>query len=152
MLLKVSKEQLRFRRSHDTRLIRKFTGPFPIIAKIGRALYKIDPPAWMKVHPVFHVSNLRLYHPDPEDPARNQPKKAEIPESTRTKNNNPRQIEEILADRIVTVRRKPRREFLVKWKGRAEEETSWEKAEDLEDCEKVIEDFEAIKSSGAAKS
>ena len=106
----------------------------------------------MKVHPVFHVSNLRPYHSDTEDPARNQPKRAEILESTRTKNKNPRQIEEILADRIVTVNRKPRREFLVKWKGRAEEETSWEKAEDLGDCEKAIEDFEAVKSSGVAKS
>ena len=152
VLLKVSKKQLRFRRSHDTRLIRKFTGPFPIIAKIGRALYKIDPPAWIKVHLVFHVSNLRPYHPDPEDPARNHPKRAEIPESTRTKNKNPRQIEEILADRIVTANRKRRREFLVKWKGRAEEETSWEKVEDLGDCEKAIEDFEAVKSSGVAKS
>ena len=152
VLLKVSKEQLRFRRSHDIRLIRKFTGPFPIISKIGRASYKIDPPAWMKVHPVFHVSNLRPYHPDTEDPARNQPKRAEIPESTRTKNKNPRQIEEILADRIVTANRKRRREFLVKWKGLAEEETSWEKVEDLGDCEKAIEDFEAVKSSGVAKS
>ena len=50
------------------------------------------------------------------------------------------------------MRRKSKREFLVKWKGRAEEETSWEKAEDLEDCEKAIDDFEAVKSSRAAES
>ena len=68
VLIKVSKEQLQFRQTHDVRLLRKFTGPFPIMAKVGRALYKIHPPAWMKVHPMLYVSNLKPYHPEQEDP------------------------------------------------------------------------------------
>ena len=55
------------------RLEKKYEGPCPILKKVGKASYKIDIPAWMKIYPVIHISNLKLYHEDPIDPARNQP-------------------------------------------------------------------------------
>ncbi|KAJ7978485.1 Ty3/gypsy retrotransposon protein [Quillaja saponaria] len=72
VLVKLTKEQLKGLRGQDHKLIHKYEGPLPIVSKVGKVAYKIDLPPWMKIHPVIHVSNLKPYHPDPEDPARNQ--------------------------------------------------------------------------------
>jgi hypothetical protein len=70
VLVRLVPEQLRFLRKQDRRLVRKYEGPLKILAKVGNASYKIELPKWMKVHPVFHVSNLKTYHEDPSDPSR----------------------------------------------------------------------------------
>ena len=44
---------------------------------------------------------------------------------------------ENLACRIVTVQRKQKKDYLVKWKGEGDEETTWERAEDLKHCTKI---------------
>ncbi|KAF4373738.1 hypothetical protein G4B88_002242 [Cannabis sativa] len=67
-------------------------------------------------------------HEDPEDPARNQSTRDDI-SIQRCRSREP---EEILAKRTVCVKKKKRKEYLVKWKGRADDEISWEKAEDLQ--------------------
>ncbi|GFS28890.1 hypothetical protein Acr_27g0000670 [Actinidia rufa] len=52
-----------------------------------------------------------------------------------------RAVEAILAHREVTVSRHPRHQYLVKWKGLGDEETSWEMAEDLIPFADQIEAF-----------
>ena len=146
VMVKITAEQFRSLRSQDGRLVRRYEGPLPVVAKVGRTSYKVEPPKWMKVHPVFHVSNLKPYHPDEEDPARNQPSRAPVNLRSQRRREE-KQAEEILADRIIKVQRRPRQEYLVKWKGLGDEETSWENAEDLEQFKQMIEDFEAAKSS-----
>ncbi len=48
------------------KLMPKFLGPFEVEAKVGHDAYKLRlPPAW-KIHPIFHVSLLKLYKHDPE--------------------------------------------------------------------------------------
>ncbi len=149
VMVKLTAEQFRSLRSCDGRLVRRYEGPLPVIAKVGKTSYKLEPPKWMKVHPVFHVSNLKPYHPDEEDPARNQPSRAAVDMRTIARREE-RQPEAILADRVIRVRKGPRQEFLVKWKGLGDEETSWEKAEDLERFKQMIEDFEETKSTRAS--
>ena len=44
----------------------RYIGPFKIIGKIGNVAYRLELPSQLaNVHPVFHVSMLRKYEPDP---------------------------------------------------------------------------------------
>ena len=100
----------------------------------------------MKVHPVFHVSNLKAYHEDPADPSRNLETRATICRKPPAQ----RKVEEILADRIVTVSRKHHQEYLVKWEDLGPEEISWERECDLKCFRRKIEEYLATKSTGTS--
>ena len=48
------------------KLTPKYLGPYQILKKIGPVAYHIAlPPSLLNLHPVFHVSQLRQYNPDP---------------------------------------------------------------------------------------
>nr|GEW61427.1 Toll/interleukin-1 receptor (TIR) domain-containing protein [Tanacetum cinerariifolium] len=82
--------------------------------------YRVQLPPKLKIHLVFHVSFLKPYHGDEEDPERGVSKWAPTPVVT----SYDREVEEILSDRTV------RREYLIKWRDLPDSETSWE-VEDL---------------------
>ncbi|KAJ9169199.1 hypothetical protein P3X46_020658 [Hevea brasiliensis] len=138
VMVKLLPEQLRFLRNRDSRLVQKYEGPMPIVAKVGQVSYKVEPPAWMKIHPVFHVSRLKPYHADPIDVSRNKSSRPAITTAPPVNQG----VEEILAERVVrTTKRPPHKEYLIKWKGLSTEETSWEKATELHQYVQKIEDF-----------
>ncbi|CAL8996078.1 unnamed protein product [Prunus brigantina] len=57
-------------------LLRRYEGPFPIIRMVGRAAYRVEPPPRLKIHPMFHVSNLKPYHANPKEPSRGESQRA----------------------------------------------------------------------------
>ena len=91
------------------KLTNRFTGPYTIIKVISTTAYKLDLPATMKVHPVFHISLLKPYRPSPPDFERPTPPPAIITENEQEEY----EVENILDKR--TIHRRP--QYLIKWKG-----------------------------------
>ncbi|GMQ12089.1 hypothetical protein CsSME_00054546 [Camellia sinensis var. sinensis] len=138
VMVKILSSQNKFTRGLHKGLVRRYDGPYPIIKKVGKVAYKLDLPPHLKLHPVFHVSCLKPYYEDKEDPDRGKTKRAPLG-ITATYD---KEVESVLADR--TVRRQsyaPRHEYLVKWKGLPDCEASWEPAEALWQFEDKIQRF-----------
>lgn len=109
-------EHIRSPCTRDIRLIRRYKGLIPIVAKIRRASYKVVTPNWIKVHHVFHVSNLKPYHLELKDEDCNQPFRARAD----TKLQTTKKLEDILAKWIIKVGH----EYWVKWRNLRVEETN----------------------------
>ena len=96
----------------------KRLGRFKIIQKISSHTNKLDIPASMKSHPVFHVS---LLEPAASNPLARQ--KQPAPPSTIVDDNVEFEVEEILDSKLVRKTLK----YLVRWVGY--DELTWEPAE-----------------------
>ena len=90
--------------------------------------YRVELPPRLKIHLVFHVSYLKPYHKDKDDPSQGFSKRT--PTTSTTSYDN--EVEYIIADRVIRRRGvPPTTEYLVKWKGLPESEASWELADAL---------------------
>eukprot|EP00257_Ricinus_communis_P017580 XP_015576051.1 uncharacterized protein K02A2.6-like [Ricinus communis] len=113
----------RFAKVHKG-LVRCYKGPFLVEQRVGKLAYRLKLPSHLEMHPVFHVSLLKPYHEDKEDPSRGESKRAPTAITTVSE----KEAEEVMAHRVI-----PRRgshpsyaEYFVKWKGLPESEASWE--------------------------
>ncbi|KAL0554684.1 hypothetical protein IC582_008611 [Cucumis melo] len=101
VLIKLRPQQVRFRGRKDQRLVRKYEGPVEVLKKVGNTSYRVALPTWMKIYPVIHVSNLKLYHQDTEDLQQNIVTRPIIDLSQK----EDKDVEEILAERVKKGRR-----------------------------------------------
>lgn len=114
------------------KLAERQIGPLTIVDAWGKQAYKLDlPPRFRDIHPVFHVSLLEPWHsrPGEEDPR---------PDPILIQGENEWIVESILAMR----KRHKKTQYLVKWQGYPDTETSWEPAEFVEDTI-ALEEFES---------
>ena len=95
VIIKLRPEHIRFLSRKNQRLVRKYEGPVEVLKNIGATSYRVALPTWMKIHPVIHVSNLKPYHPNPDDDQRNIITRLSID----LKQRDSTEIEEILAER-----------------------------------------------------
>ena len=66
VFLKVSPKRGIFRFGKKGKLAPRYVGPFKIINRVGEVAYRVELPQQLAViHPVFHISMLRRYIPDP---------------------------------------------------------------------------------------
>ena len=140
VLVKLIPQQFKsFRKVHKG-LVRKYEGPFPILGRVGKVSYKVDLPPRLKIHLVFHVSNLKPYQEDKEDPGRGISTRA----PTAVVTSYDKEVDYIMVDRVLRKNNfQPYKEYLVKWKRLPESEASWEPENTLWQFQKQIEQFRA---------
>ncbi|KAE8654205.1 hypothetical protein F3Y22_tig00117056pilonHSYRG01112 [Hibiscus syriacus] len=144
VFVKLLPQQFKALRSVHKGLIRRYEGPFQVLAKMGKVSYRLDLPSTLKIHPVFHVSMLKPYHADKEDPSRGYSHRTP-PVVTKSYD---KEVETVLTSR--TVRKRgvpPRTEYLIKWKGLPESEATWELAEDLWQFKEHLKVYEATRTT-----
>ena len=78
VLLKLTSQIWRKFRSESVHwgLIPKYDVPFEIVKRVDNVAYKLKLLERLEIHPTIHVSFLKLYHEDSEDPARNETRHA----------------------------------------------------------------------------
>ena len=56
--------------------MKRYQGPFPILGKVDKVCYKVELPPRLKIHHVFHLSYLKPYHENKDNPSRGMFKRA----------------------------------------------------------------------------
>ena len=147
-MVKLLPNQFKSLRQVHKGLVRKYEGPFPILERVGKAAYRVQLPARLKIHDVFHVSMLKPFHQDMEDPNRAISNRAPMGVTTEYDKN----VETILAQRRVSSKGVPSHfEYLVKWTGLPDSEASWEKEGHLwQFADKVSNYWQEVRDEGVA--
>ena len=107
-------------------------GPFHISQCINPMAYQLDLPPHYRIHDVFHVSLLEVYHPSVlpgRQPAR--------PLLIELESGNEYEVEEILDSKLL--RRKLY--YLVRWKWYPISEATWEPHHHLTNAAEAVRDF-----------
>ena len=107
-------------------------GPFVVQKQINPVAYRVELPATMKVHPVFHVSLLEPYR-ESSFPGRVQ----SPPPSIEIENHEEYEVDKILDSR----RRWGKLEYFVHWSGYDINERTWESAENLANAPEKVQEF-----------
>lgn len=118
----------------------RFIGPFPIVARIGEVAYRLELPASMQQHPVFHVSLLQRDKPRPPDML--QAEGWEPVQSAEVGEDAVYEVEHILDVRGEP----PDEEYLVQWKGFPAEAATWEPLKNLDNCKNILRAFRASRT------
>jgi hypothetical protein len=112
-------------------------GPFQIIEKVSDLNYRLKLPSTWKIHPVFHVDQLRKYHEDPEKPNFTEP----APDLVEGREEY--EVEKVLDAqfRFLQGTRKKALHFLVKWVGYHDKDNTWEPLENVKNSQDLIDEF-----------
>ena len=102
----------------NAKLAARFYGPFMIISKVGAVAYKLQLPASSRVHPIFHVSQLKRA-------IGSATVQATLPPEFEGERLD-WMPEEVLAYRQVQQHHSSVPQVLVKWQARPKEEATWE--------------------------
>jgi hypothetical protein len=115
---------LTLRTTGPNKLLPKYVGPFKIQKRIGKVAYRLELPATMKCHPVFHVSLLDRYHRSGR--VQPHPPPIEVDETGAWFT-----VDQILAHKQVKLGRKTVDKWLVKWTGYGPEHNEWKLTDEV---------------------
>lgn len=108
----------------NQKLSMRYFGPFKVLAKIGDVAYKLELPSAARIHPVFHVSQLKPFNGTAQDPYLPLP-------LTVTEMGPVMQPVKILASRIIIRGHNQIEQILVQWENGLQDEATWEDIEDI---------------------
>jgi hypothetical protein len=118
-LVLLNTKNLTLKMQGSSKLLPRFIGPFKVVQQVNAVAYRLELPAVLKIHNVFHVSLLKQYKPT----GRTQPPPLPILVDGELEF----EVEAILSHRKRRVSHgQPKVEYLVKWLGYGEEHNSWE--------------------------
>ena len=71
VLVKLLLQQFKFKslRPVHKGLVRRYEDPSPILGRVDKVSYRVELPLRLKICHVFHVSYLKPYHEDKDDPS-----------------------------------------------------------------------------------
>jgi hypothetical protein len=146
-LVLLSVRDLKFTSPEDLRRSAKFAarfvGPFAVKRVINDNAYELDLPPQLRVHPTQNVNKLRRWNASPDRFAgRPQPHARPPPTVTDAAGNEEYTVERILAQRR-TGRGGRVPEYLVKWAGYPNEDSSWVSKARL-NCPDLLAEFHSI--------
>ena len=118
------------------KLAPKREGPFEIEEVRSRLVYKLKLPSQWRIHPVFHASLLTPYH-ETEEYGENFIK----PPPDLINGEEQYEVESILAHRRIG---RHKIKYLVKWKGYAPSDNTWEPEENLSNSEEILEEYKRV--------
>ncbi|KAL0195066.1 hypothetical protein M9458_008638, partial [Cirrhinus mrigala] len=113
----------------------RFVGPFTILEQVNPVTFKLQLPPQYRIHPTFHVSLLKPFHP-PLIPSTEPGHEEEPPPLLLLEDGSIYSVKEILQSR----RRGSQLQYLVDWEGYGPEERSWVPRADILDPT-LLEDF-----------
>ena len=116
-------------------------GPFKITEKVNENAFRLKLPYSIKIHPVVHARYLTLCKPSEAftDSRKQEPE----PPVTMDDGRVEYEVDKLVGKRVIARGRGIRTEYLVKWKGYGDEETSWEPLANLDNSEEAVTRYEA---------
>ena len=101
------------------KLLYKFFGPYTVLEKIGAVAYRLQLPDDSAIHPVFHISQLKAFHPNYTLVYKKLPTTTDL-EATAA------QPEKIIERRLVKKGNNAVPQVLITWTGLPHDSTTWE--------------------------
>jgi len=123
------------RNQPSKKLTERWHGPYKVLQRIGAVAYKLEIPKNMKIHNVFHVSQLKPYLSNTNQFAFRTTKPDEPEEIN---GELEWEVEKILAKKM----KRTNLYYLVKWKGYPAHDATWEPVDNLKNAKQAIKDFE----------
>jgi hypothetical protein len=128
------------------KLVAKYIGPFTVCRVVSDVAYELKLPTTMKIHPVFHISKLKAYvDGEKEFPTRPKQDTSRPASTEQIDGEDAWEVERILKKRERRVGRGRVKvvEYLVKWKGYADWENTWESSSNLRGAPAALNEFES---------
>ena len=119
-------------------LAASFLGPFLVVSKISDLVYQLKLPKALRIHNVFHVSQLETYQPDT---IMGRKLKPPLP-IVISEGNIEWKVHKILDSRRTSCWKKL--QYLVEWEGYGPEQNSWEPLDNLKNAPDVVKEFHSL--------
>ena len=108
----------------NPKLSTRYYGPFQVKDRVGDVAYKLLLPPTTRIHPIFHISQLKTAIGDhPLEPA--------LPPKLQVDNSEFSKPEAFLSSRDKSINGQQTIEWLIRWKNRPVEYATWEKIADI---------------------